>query len=363
MIPLRIGAESSGGTAPFVVRLNTDFGLRSSAHDAYLQDIDGNHAVYSFGSGEQLRLHSQDPLSLDGDVLLVLPTRRVAHRLIRASSPDNTLVVTEQCDQLCVMCSQPPKPVHVHHFALLETAAMLAPAGSVIGISGGEPTLYKQALFDFLRHTLAGRPDLSFHILSNAQHFEESDLPILRQLPASQITWGIPLYAPDPSLHDRIVGKAGAFDRLMSNLTILCKSGASIELRTVVMRANTDALPMLANQICTHIPFVARWAIMQLENIGFARKIWADQFYDSSADFAPIGAALDLARARGIAALLYNFPLCTLPPAYRKLAPPTISDWKRRYLECCNQCASQTICSGFFEWYPDDQGFAGIKPL
>jgi hypothetical protein len=101
---------------------------------------------------------------------------------------------------------------------------------------------------------------------------------------------------------------------------------------------------------------------MQLENIGYGRKNWDHLFFDSGASFAPVAAAIDAARARGMSVALYNFPLCTVPPAYRDLAHASISDWKRRYLEPCKGCRLRTGCGGFFAWYPEAQGFASIGP-
>lgn len=363
MIPLSIPVETEGRTEPFVVRLNADYGCRDDDQDAYLTDRDDQRSVYETASGAKLSLFDLDPVGIDGDVLLIAPEQAVGHRLIRASSTDNTLVFTERCDQRCVMCSQPPRPMHHDVAGFLEEAILLAPPNATLGISGGEPTLYKADLFGLLRRALTVRKDIAFHILTNGQHFEESDLGILRSLPSGAVTWGIPIYSADPETHDAIVRKQGAFDRLCASLEVLCRAGAAIELRTVLMALNADRLGDLAQFITTHVPFATRWAIMQLENIGYAEKRWPDLFMDSSRDFDRIGEAVNLARGRGISTLLYNFPLCTVPSAYRELAPSTISDWKRRYLPVCNQCAASQICCGFFEWYPEETGFSGVHPL
>ncbi|WEK51072.1 MAG: His-Xaa-Ser system radical SAM maturase HxsC [Candidatus Kaistia colombiensis] len=362
MISLRFAVEATGARHPFVVRLNDDYGLRSTTHDVYLAEFEGADAVFE-GPGGLLRVQGLRSGEADGDVLLVIPDRNIAHRLIRAASDHNTLLVTERCDQLCVMCSQPPKTRHVDMFSLLETAALLAPRDATIGISGGEPTLYKDQLFGLLTRVLEARPDVSFHVLTNAQHFVEQDVQTLRALPAGSVTWGVPLYSADPGLHDRIVGKQGAQAALLNNLAILCRAGAAIELRTVIMRLNVARLTELAVFLVTHVPFVTNWAIMQLENIGYARKNWDELFEDTSISFGHVASALDLARARGISAVLYNFPLCTVPEPYRALAPSTISDWKRRYLSECDDCSARSRCGGFFEWYPDDRGFAGVRHL
>lgn len=80
-------------------------------------------------------------------------------------------------------------------------------------------------------------------------------------------------------------------------------------------------------------------------------------FVDNSILFSEIAEAMNYSRSQGIEALLYNFPLCTVPEGYRRFAPRTISDWKQRYLGECEGC------SGFFEWYPEGRGFVGVGRL
>jgi hypothetical protein len=92
------------------------------------------------------------------------------------------------------MCSQPPKAHHVDLFAHFEAAALLAPEGATIGISGGEPTLYKEELLNFTVQTVGKRTDLRFHILTNGQHFDELDMPMMRSRERERIVWGVPLY-------------------------------------------------------------------------------------------------------------------------------------------------------------------------
>lgn len=365
MIPLRLQSRSDT-KKPFVVRLNSEArGFRldhertRTPFDADLVHVEADRIIYSGPEGS-IELLDITPEQVDGDVILVLPGGRSVHRLVRAASSHNTFLVTERCDQLCVMCSQPPKKTHVDMFPFFEAAALLAPNGMTIGISGGEPMLFKADLLPFMKRILDHRPDLSFHVLTNGQHIGAEDANTIANLPRQRVLWGIPLYADVADLHDRIVGKDGAFDRLMGAFPILCRAGASIELRTVVTTENALALPRLAKFVSRNLPFVNTWALMQLENIGYGRQNWDGLFYDNSVIFDPVGEAIDIARSRGIAARLYNFPRCTVPEAYRDLAPSTISDWKRRYLSACDGCAELNACGGFFEWYPEGRGFKRI---
>lgn len=365
MIPLRIRVEGAQGDAPFIVRLKcveVDKGAVIGPNDAILLETAGETFFYDSSRGK-LRFPGLHATELSGDVLLIDPSRSIAHRLVRSSSPHNTFLITERCDQLCMMCSQPPKLHHVDLFSAFQQAALLAPRGMTIGISGGEPTLYKKELFQLVHRSLAARPDLRFHILTNAQHFDESDCQFLASLPSDKVLWGIPIYANESALHDEIVGKPGAFDCLMNSFALLARCGAAIELRTVLMTNNATALELLAGYIASHLPFISVWAIMQLENIGFARKNWEHLFFDSSVYFAPVANAIDIALGRGLAVALYNFPLCTVPPPYRALANASISDWKRRYVATCEGCNLRNSCGGFFEWYNDKKGFAGVQAI
>ncbi|WP_306796725.1 His-Xaa-Ser system radical SAM maturase HxsC [Mesorhizobium sp. GbtcB19] len=320
----------------------------------------GPDAADYAGEGGRLRVLGIDPSKVDGDVLLVNPSRGTADRLIRSSSQHNTFLVTERCDQVCLMCSQPPKKHHFDLFPYFETAALLAPEHATIGISGGEPTLFKTELFRFLQRVLEARPDISFHVLTNGQHFDEEDLNALSHIDLGRVVWGIPLYSSDAGVHDEIVGKEGAHAQLLRNLALMCRLGAQIELRTVLMRPNADGLPGLARVIGSTLPFIRTWAVMQMENIGFGRMNWKSLFFDSSEGFELVGRSIDFVRSRGIDAWLYNFPLCTVPPEYRHLAPATISDWKRAYRVECEGCSLKEACGGFFEWHPRDHGYSRL---
>ncbi|MFB9984426.1 His-Xaa-Ser system radical SAM maturase HxsC [Mesorhizobium kowhaii] len=368
MIPLRIKVEANADR-PFVVRLRSfeanAWEQRSEAlnpFDAALERVGPEGADY-VGEGGPIRVLGIDPSKVDGDVLLVNPRRGTADRLIRSASQHNTFLITERCDQVCLMCSQPPKKHHVDLFPYFETAALLAPEGATIGISGGEPTLFKAQLFRFLQSVLEARPDLSFHVLTNGQHFEEADRDAMGHIDRGRVVWGIPLYSRNPGVHDEIVGKAGAHARLLENLALMCRLGAQVELRTVLMRPNADGLLGLARFIASTLPFIRTWAVMQMENIGYGRMNWKTLFYDSSEGFDVVGRSIDLVRSRGIDAWLYNFPLCTLPEGYRHLAPATISDWKRAYREECNGCSLKARCGGFFEWHPPNHGYSNLGAI
>jgi His-Xaa-Ser system radical SAM maturase HxsC len=276
MIRLSVKAEFSRPSQPFVTKLRCSRADDSEAqqeHEAIVRSRAGEPGVYDCAAQASdfvLRLPPEEPL--DGDVVLCVPARNGVDRLFRRSSRHNTLLMTERCDQLCLMCSQPPKNTNDEwRFPYYEQALLLADMDTVVGISGGEPTLYKEALFGMIGRVAASRPDLSYHILSNGQHFTDEDRSALAALHrAADIVWGVPLYSHVPATHDEIVGKPEAFAKLLENLFFLASTGARIELRTVITARNIFDLPNLARFVATHIPFVGDWAIMAMEPIGYA---------------------------------------------------------------------------------------------
>jgi len=360
MIPLVLPATSEA-RRPFVCRVRDNLEDVSDEADALV--IGSNSAEYMLsGRDGAFAVGRGGTQSLAGDVLFVDPENGRAERIFRHGSKHNTLLVTERCDQLCVMCSQPPKKTHVDRFSYFEEACLLSAEDSLIGISGGEPTLYKEELFGLIERTAEVRPDVGFHILSNGQHFYPGDVERLKRPAFGNVIWGVPLYAAAPALHDEIVGKTGAHARLLESFAYLMRAGARVELRTVLLSSNAALLPELARFITRHLAFIECWSIMQLENIGFAKNRWSNLYVDHRHHFGEIADAIDAAQMRHVPVRLFNFPRCTVPEHYRDLAPASISDWKRKYAPACEACTEREACAGFFEWHPDAD-LGGVTPL
>ncbi len=368
MIELKLLAEFSDEDMPYVVKVADDWApgtlmefdkedvAQVRAREASAVKLDSAHGKIT------LFVKEGDPI--DGDVLLCLPKRGVVQRLFRRDSKHNTILFTERCDQLCVMCSQPPKNKEYSWlFPHYEKAMGLFDHGAMIGISGGEPTLYKDELLGTMERVSERRPDLSFHILTNGQHFAVEDRERLVALHGrAHLVWGVPLYSHVEETHDEIVGKKGAFNRVLENLFLLASTNAQIELRTVITAVNFLDIPHLAVFIGKNIPFIMDWAVMGLEPIGYAKANKDRLFIDHTAHPVPLVSAIDISDALGIPCHLYNIPLCTMPEAYRDHCVDSISDWKKKFLPACRPCRLKDSCSGFFEWYNSAWEWSGIQP-
>lgn len=364
MIPLAVRCHLEGALGdPFVAKLSCSSrtSTHGAEHEATLCAALPDRLVFECNRGK-LVIFEVSPDEVDGDVVFVDARRSLCHRWLRANSAHNTLLTTERCDQLCIMCSQPPRSGHTDLFSYFETACLIAERDSIIGFSGGEPMLFREQLLGLIERVAIARPDLQFHVLTNAQHFEPSDVRRISGRAFRKVLWGIPLYSASAQLHDQIVRKHGAYDRLQRSLALLLASGAAIELRTVVLQQNADHLPELARMVGDQLRGVVTWALMQLEAAGFARRAWNGLFFDHSATFQSLADAVTLAEARGVSVCLYNFPLCTVPEAFRRFCAKTISDWKQRYADSCSGCSRRESCCGFFEWHPDPS-YGALAPL
>lgn len=298
----------------------------------------------------------------EGEILLLFPATNSSVRLYRPDEKANTILLTERCDQYCNMCSQPPKNKDYTHWELYLQALSVFPQNSVVGISGGEPTLYKNELFDFLNNVNNIRPDISFHILSNGQHFSTEDKFKIAKS-KEYVTWGIPLYSHNSYVHDEIVGKDGAFERLFYSMSVLLNAGARVELRTVIMKKNHYDMPKLAKIVGKYFQWIEVWSIMQMEKIGFAKIDWQSKFVDTSLTFDLVSDAILISKACGVHVQLFNFPTCTVPQQFRNDCVESISDWKKKYLDECEKCTVKDICCGFFEWYHVQDGFNNVKRI
>lgn len=369
MIPLRLQADFETTRKPFVVKLRlvapgeTDtVGEREALGFPRMGEAGAYDCRSSYGD---FVLRAPQGEELDGDVLMCVPSDRSVRRLFRRGSTANSLLITEKCDQLCVMCSQPPKETDdAWRFPLYEEAIELSDENTVVGITGGEPTLYKDELLGMVARIAKKRSDLTYHVLTNAQHFREEDRSALTEMHRNtSVVWGVPLYSHHEETHDQIVDKSGAFRRLLQNLFVLGSTNAQIELRTVVTALNVFDLPNLANFVAKNIPFVSNWAIMGMEPTGYARANWGRLFFDHSVFPHPLCNAIEICELRGVRCRLFNVPRCTIPERYRGYCMDSISDWKKKFLPECGGCAERALCCGFFEWYDSGHSWAKISPI
>ncbi len=271
---------------------------------------------------------------------------------IDITSNDNALFVTSQCNNRCVMCCQPPLQRNDldgyfrRNMELIDSAPPELPS---LGITGGEPTLLGDRLFDMIRHIKTKLPDTEIHLLTNGRAF--ADKTYARKFAAcgvEKMLLGIPLHADNAADHDAVTGVRGSFDETMLGLYHLGRYDMGIELRVVITRMNYRRLPKLPNFIYRNLPFVEFISLMGLEYTGYTIKnsdaVWID----------PLDYRVELMQAVTelhdwrMDVSVFNLPRCVLPESLWPFARKSISDWKTKYLDICSGCAERAECCGLF---------------
>jgi His-Xaa-Ser system radical SAM maturase HxsC len=268
----------------FIVTKRSDFPEIIKAKYALLMD---SHLNYDEGYGAYIRfdkVHDSEisnqfhlPIEMnylaEGDVISIEPGGRI-NSLFRKNSPHNTILLTEQCNHYCLMCSQPPKNIDDSWLmddamALLE----LIPRETInIGFSGGEPTLYGDRFVELINKAKLMLPNTSIDVLSNGRAFSDSVFTAkYGAINHPDCVIGIPIYSDDPARHDYVVQAEGAFDETIQGILNLKKHQQKVEIRIVIHKQTIERLVQTCEFIARNLLFVDHVALMGLEMMGFTR--------------------------------------------------------------------------------------------
>jgi hypothetical protein len=77
----------------------------------------------------------------DGDIVGIRHGSRRFRTLFRRNSKHNSFLVTERCNNYCLMCSQPPKDIDDHWILdeIKESLPLVDPSTRALTFTGGEP--------------------------------------------------------------------------------------------------------------------------------------------------------------------------------------------------------------------------------
>ena len=286
-----------------------------------------------------------------GDIVLFRPNG-VLKLIFRAKSLNNTLFVTEQCNNHCLMCSQPPKiKDDIDYFFKLNTKLinLLPTELNELGISGGEPTLLGEKLFIILNQIANRLPITSVHLLTNGKRF--ADINYAKKFSESgqnDLLIGIPFHSDFYKDHDYIAQSKDSYYNTLKGLYNLARFNQNIELRIVINQINYKRLPRISEYIFRNLPFVSHVAFMALEYTGLVPKnhdeIWIDPInYRNELEKAVMNLS-----AWGLNVSIFNLPLCLMNNNLYQFSKKSISDWKTHYFEECVNCKLVEDCGGDF---------------
>lgn len=287
----------------------------------------------------------------EGDVLGIHPQSGRVRVLYRRSSRHNFFLVTERCNNYCLMCSQPPKKVDDGWLIdeIAESLPLVDPTTPALTFTGGEPLTEWRRFIGLLDLTRDLLPDTAVHVLSNGRAFASTDVAnAWAAVRHPKLSAGIPVYAAVDHIHDYVVQAKGAFDETILGILRLKDRGQPVEIRVVLHAITAPRLRETCLWIARNLPFVDHVALMGMEHTGFAiandDTLWIDPIdYQEQ-----LKAGVDVLSAAGVNVSIYNLPLCLLDPSIRPFAVQSISDWKNAYVKECEGCSVRRDCAGFF---------------
>lgn len=266
-------------------------------------------------------------------------------------SPVNSLLLTEMCDCRCVMCPQPPK---AHDKTLPEMNKRILDLVKIennqtICLTGGEPTLPKEDLFDIFGAINKQHPKSNVMILTNGKSFDDFEFTrrFVSAKPNNLLTC-VSFHSDVDEIHDRIVGIKNSFYRTAMGLQNLARFREKIEIRVVVSRLNANRLEAIATFIQRNFPFIYHCTFMGMEVFGLALDNYETVWIDPYEYRDELSRAVRVLSRADMNVSIYNVPLCLIEKKSWGFARQSISGWKNDYLPVCADCAIKEQCCGIF---------------
>ena len=128
--------------------------------------IAGNGYACVVGKQELCNFH-------EGDVVLITNKGEIIF-LYEINSLHNAIFATERCNHRCIMCPQPPIESETDKTPFnLKLISLMDKNTRELGITGGEPTLIGDELFDLIRQIQKYQPRAAISLLTNGVKFAD----------------------------------------------------------------------------------------------------------------------------------------------------------------------------------------------
>ena len=301
------------------------------------------------------------------------------------------LTLNYNCNAHCVFCYSSPEIESWKNKGLLDikkaTQYMMDSYKSgarLLQAIGGEPTIYP-ALPEIL--SLArkiGYPIIQ--IVTNGQRMADySYAKKLRDSGLNTVTFS--LHAPEPKLHDRIVGLDNAFRNIIKAIENSIKLNIYINIGTAVNSLNYKKIPKLAEFIYENYS-IESYHFVAMHFIGGAEENREKLKTSYSQTLPYLKKALyylSEKRIMAIAPILSNYQPCLLPglehlisdwmypfndddlylpeKVYRESMYTMITNTLRMKGKKCDECIYSKLCAGFEKKYFEIYGDREFKPL
>jgi His-Xaa-Ser system radical SAM maturase HxsC len=350
-----LGVDVSRGATDFIV-VRTSEDMRRAVEEDHnsifiINDSPSDILSTASFSGRAIGVSSNFAYLAQGDIIGIHNPSRKFRTLFRRSSPHNSFLVTERCNNYCLMCSQPPKDIDDRWILdeIRKSLPLIDKATPTLTFTGGEPLSDWTDFISVLAECRDQLPRTAVQVLTNGRAFSRSKIvDAWRDLNHPSLIAAIPVYSAVDHLHDYVVQANGAFDETILGILKLKDRGQRVEIRVVLHAHTAPIIAKTCHWFARNLPFVDHVALMGLENTGFAIANEAQLWIDPIAYQTELAEAVDLLVAARVNVSVYNLQRCVLAPSVWPYAVQSISDWKNAFMPECEPCSEKTRCAGFF---------------
>ena len=269
------------------------------------------------------------------------------------SSIDNYFFVSGKCNSNCIMCPTPDilrktgENTDVEH--LIEMAKHIPSDTVHLTVTGGEPFMIGESIFEFFEYLKYKFEETGFLILTNGRIFAvEKYVSRMKEVIPNDCIIGIPIHGASTEIHDSITQAPGSFNQTITGIKRLLAAGIRVELRWVACGLNIQDFVNMANLVVQELSGIEYVSIMATEMTGSAyvnkNQVWVPY----REVFSSLEKAIDILVENAIDVKLYNFPLCTVKKRFWTLCEKSISPNKVRYAKVCDDCKMKSSCGGIF---------------
>ncbi len=220
--------------------------------------------------------------------------------------------VTRRCNQCCRFCSNPELDLDIAPADARARVDELAAAGYAgVIFTGGEPTLH-DALPELIAHAVAA--GLPPRIVTNGQRIG-TDPGLARELAAAGLRHlHLSLYSHRREVVAELTGVSDSLDHAWAALERLgeVQPGITVDLNTVICRANADHLDRLVETVVTRFGFVHHVVFNNLDPFMNRVAQHPDTVPTLGAFELSLHRALRWLAGRGCTARVERVPLCYL---------------------------------------------------
>jgi His-Xaa-Ser system radical SAM maturase HxsC len=301
--------------------------------------------------GRIISVSSQFDYLSDGDIVGIRHGSKRFRTLFRRNSKHNAFLVTERCNNYCLMCSQPPKDIDDRWILdeIRDSLPLVDPSARSLTFTGGEPLTDWRDFMTVLAQCREQLPQTALQVLTNGRAFSHSEIvDAWSRVRHPDLIAAIPVYSAVDYVHDHVVQAKGAFDETILGILKLKDRGQRVEIRVVLHALTAPTISDTCRWIARNLPFVDHVALMGLENTGFAIANDALLWIDPMDYRYGLAQGVDQLSAAGVNVSVYNLPRCVLDRPVWPYAVQSISDWKNGYIEECSRCVEKDRCSGLF---------------